>query len=140
MALKEIMLDGTVVDKVQIAINRFKAFEPPEGYFLAFSGGKEVIQHKLTSRSLLMLQIELLNLYRNAYLETKDKQYWWQMIQLLPCSYNQRRTVQLNYAVLKNMYHARKNHKLDEWHDFCHWIEELPYSELITGEKENECK
>ena len=101
---------------------------------------KEVIQHKLTSRSLLMLQIELLNLYRNAYLETKDKQYWWQMIQLLPCSYNQRRTVQLNYAVLKNMYYARKNHKLDEWHDFCHWIEELPYSELITGEKENECK
>lgn len=84
--------------------------------------------------------LQSLNHWRKYYLKTKDKKYWWQMIQLLPCSYNQRRTVQLNYAVLKNMYHARKNHKLDEWHDFCHWIKGLPYSELITGEKENECK
>lgn len=60
------------------------------------------------------------------------KEYWWDMIQLLPSSYNQRRTVQLNYAVLRNMYHARKNHKLDEWRDFCRWVEDLPYSELIT--------
>lgn len=64
---------------------------------------------------------------------TSKKQVWWQMIQLLPSSYNQRRTVQLNYAVLKSIYPARKNHKLDEWHTFCDWIETLPYSELITG-------
>lgn len=76
--------------------------------------------------------IQTLNQYRNLYLQTKDKKYWWQMIQLLPSSYNQRSTVQLNYAVLRNMYHARKNHKLDEWHTFCEWVESLPYSELIT--------
>ena len=66
---------------------------------------------------------------------TSKKQVWWQMIQLLPSSYNQKRTVMLNYEVLRNMYHARKNHKLDEWHTFCDWIETLPYSELITDEK-----
>lgn len=77
--------------------------------------------------------IDLLNVYQERYLETKDKNDWWQMIQLLPSSYNQRRTVQLNYAVLKNIYHARRNHKLDEWNLFCGWIERLPYSELITG-------
>lgn len=77
--------------------------------------------------------IALLNDARDEYLSTKDNQSWWQMIQLLPTSYNQRRTVQLNYQVLKNMYHARKNHKLDCWHTFCDWIETLPYSELITG-------
>ena len=74
-----------------------------------------------------------LNYNREKYLETKDKLYWWQIIQLLPSSYNQRATVQLNYAVLRNMYHSRKNHPLDEWRDFCRWIETLPYSELITG-------
>ena len=87
-----------------------------------------------TPLSTLKTTIRMLNEARNKYLETKDKKFWWQMIQLLPSSYNQRRTVQLNYAVLKNMYNARKNHKLDEWHDFCHWIETLPYSELITGD------
>ena len=76
--------------------------------------------------------IDDLNLARELFLKTKDKKYWWQMIQLLPSSYNQRRTVELNYAVLRNMYHARKNHKLDEWHTFCEWVESLPYSELIT--------
>ena len=76
--------------------------------------------------------IDVLNGFRANYLGTKDKKYWWQMIQLLPSSYNQRATVQLNYAVLRNMYHSRKNHKLDEWHDFCKWIKSLPYSELIT--------
>lgn len=76
--------------------------------------------------------IDKLNEYRKRYLTSKDKNDWWQMIQLLPTSYNQRRTVLLNYAVLRNMYHARKNHKLDEWHKFCKWIETLPYSELIT--------
>lgn len=75
-------------------------------------------------------------LFKNDELdpEIKEKKdVWWQMIQLLPSSYNQKRTVQLNYAVLRSMYHARKNHKLDEWRDFCKWIESLPYSELITG-------
>ena len=77
--------------------------------------------------------IGVLNTYRELYLKTKDKQYWWQMIQLLPSSYNQRRTVMLNYEVLANIYKSRRNHKLDEWHIFCDWIESLPYSELITG-------
>ena len=79
--------------------------------------------------------IPVLNTCRGKYLETKDKEYWWQMIQLLPSSYNQRRTVMLNYEVLANMYHARKNHKLDEWLGLCEWIKTLPYSELITLEK-----
>lgn len=77
-----------------------------------------------------------LNKARGLYLETKDKKYWWQLIQLLPSSYNQRRTVMLNYEVLANMYGSRRNHKLDEWHTLCDWIETLPYSELITGGKE----
>lgn len=79
--------------------------------------------------------IDLLNMYRERYLETKDKNDWWQMIQLLPSSYNQLRTWDLNYAVLKNIYHARKDHKLDEWHYFCDWIESLQCSELITGKE-----
>ena len=79
--------------------------------------------------------IQTLNQYRDLYLQTKDKKYWWQMIQLLPSSYNQTRTVMLNYEVLVNIYKSRKNHKLDEWVEFCKWIENLPYSELITGEK-----
>ena len=73
-----------------------------------------------------------LNYYRNKFIETGNKDYWWQIIQLLPSSYNQKRTVVLNYAVLKNMYHARKEHKLDEWREFCKWIESLPYSQIIT--------
>lgn len=104
---------------------------------------------------MLYIQIEALNEARRLYLETKDKKYWWQMIQLLPSSYNQKRTVMLNYEVLANIYKSRKNHKLDEWkeHDylskedlsyentfekhagFCDWIKTLPYSELITGEE-----
>lgn len=79
--------------------------------------------------------INMLNKARKMFLETKDKKYWWQMIQLLPSSYNQRRTVMLNYEVLTNMYRSRKSHKLDEWHVFCDWIKTLPYSELITGDK-----
>lgn len=77
----------------------------------------------------------MLNDNREKYLETKDKVYWWQMIQLLPASYNQKRTVMLNYEVLAGIYQHRKNHKLDEWHDFCHWVEGLPYSCLITREE-----
>ena len=84
-------------------------------------------------KEVMDVTIANLNACRGNFLETKDKTWWWQMIQLLPSSYNQKRTVQVNYAVLKNMYHARKNHKLDEWHEFCRWIEALPYSELITG-------
>lgn len=84
----------------------------------------------------LATTIECLNSYRDLYLQTKDKKYWWQMIQLLPSSYNQKRTVMLNYEVLANIYKSRKDHKLDEWHTFCDWIESLPYSGLITGNKE----
>ena len=87
---------------------------------------------------ILYATIDMLNLCRNKYLETKDKQYWWQMIQLLPSSYNQKRTVMLNYEVLTGIYQSRKNHKLDEWHVFCDWIVDLPYSEIITGMSESE--
>ena len=98
--------------------------------------------------------IRTLNHFRHWYLETNDKKYWWQMIQLLPSSYNQKRTVMINYEVLANIYKSRKNHKLDEWAEtkltgdcpadmypnkftngFCDWIKTLPYSELITGEE-----
>lgn len=79
--------------------------------------------------------LNALNIYRKKYLETKDKEFWWQMIQLLPSSYNQKRTVMLNYEVLANIYKSRKNHKLDEWRELCKWIESLPYSELITYNK-----
>ena len=86
---------------------------------------------------LLELTIEMLNKCRSMFLETNDKKYWWQMIQLLPSSYNQKRTVMLNYEVLAGIYPMRKNHKLDEWREFCQWIETLPYSEIIIGEKED---
>lgn len=76
--------------------------------------------------------IGCLNYAREVYLETKNKGAWWAMIQLLPSSYNQKRTVMLNYEVLANIYHSRKDHKLDEWREFCHWIEGLPLSEIIT--------
>ena len=79
--------------------------------------------------------VDRLNVYRERYLETKDKNDWWQMIQLLPTSYNQKRTMMLNYEVLANIYKSRKDHKLDEWHAFCDWIKSLPYSELITGKE-----
>ena len=86
-----------------------------------------------TPKTFLNMTCHVLNHFRRLYLKTKDKKYWWQMIQLLPSSYNQKRTIMLNYEVLANMYKSRKNHKLDEWHTFCDWIEGLPYSELITG-------
>lgn len=88
----------------------------------------------------LATTIGCLNAYRELYLKTGDKKYWWQMIQLLPSSYNQRRTVMLNYEVLANMYKSRKNHKLDEWHTLCDWIKTLPYSELIVGDEETHIK
>ena len=80
--------------------------------------------------------IDELNLDRKLFNETKDKKYWWQMIQLLPTSYNQKRTVHLNYEVLGTMYHQRRHHKLDEWVEFCDTIKTLPYSEFITREFE----
>ena len=80
--------------------------------------------------------IERLNCWRDVYIQNKSKEAWWQMIQLLPSSYNQKRTIMLNYAVLKNIYKYRHDHKLDEWQDFCRWIKTLPFSELITGEIE----
>ena len=81
----------------------------------------------------MIVTIDILNWYRKKYLETKEKDMWWQMIQLLPTSYNQRRTVLLNYEVLAAIYRDRRHHKLDEWHVVCDWIESLPYSEIITG-------
>ena len=94
---------------------------------------------RLSGKELLKTTVNTLNYYRRIFLETKNKKYWWQLIQLLPSSYNQRRTVMLNYEVLANIYKSRRNHKLDEWHVFCEWIENLPYSEFITGgEVENE--
>ena len=100
-------------------------------------------EHLMVSGTeILMRTVEVLNDCRNAYINYDNwdnegfpkplkKDIWWQMIQLLPSSYNQRRTVMLNYEVLANIYHSRKDHKLDEWHTFCHWIESLPYSEEL---------
>lgn len=88
----------------------------------------------MTEETLAALEyiIVLMNGYREKFNDTKDKENWWQMIQMLPMSYNQMRTVQLNYEVLRSIYKWRKDHKLDEWHVFCDWIRSLPYSELIT--------
>ena len=112
-----------------------------EHLYWAGNGGVDSIvecadNHWLTATGVMELVISTLNLFRERYLKTNNKDDWWQMIQLLPSSYNQKRAVMLNYEVLANMYKSRKNHKLDEWRDFCKWIETLPYSELITG-KEN---
>ncbi len=89
-----------------------------------------------SSKTHMETTIKTLNAYRDQCIKTKDKKYWWQMIQLLPSSYNQKRTIMLNYEVLSSMYHQRKNHKLDEWREFCEWIKTLPCSELITGEED----
>ena len=104
-------------------------------------------EYCFSSIDLLKLEIDVLNRYREKYIKMIDdagsykgmtkKDIWWQMIQLLPSSYNQTRNVMLNYEVLANIYKSRKNHKLDEWRDFCKWIEGLPYGELIVGENFN---
>ncbi len=94
-------------------------------------------------KQILLTIVEAMNESRDAFVTWNEdykhdkKDYWWQMIQLLPSSYNQRRTLMLNYEVLANIYKSRKDHKLDEWRDFCKWIKTLPYSELITGEYDN---
>lgn len=95
-----------------------------------------ITNYLLGPDDILNLTIKMLNRCRNLYNDTKDKKYWWQMIQLLPSSYNQKRTVFLNYWVLANIYHQRQHHKQDEWRiTFCDWIKSLPYSNLITGEE-----
>ena len=98
------------------------------------------MEHLTKEEKELMKEIiKYLNLNREKFIETKDKTYWWNLIQLLPSSYNQRSTIMLNYEVLYNIYHSRRHHKLDEWHTFCDWIETLPYAkELIIGEKGDE--
>ena len=88
-------------------------------------------KENLGSEELAHYILTALNRYRDRYLQTKSKEDWWQMIQLLPSSYNQKRTIMLNYEVLVGMYRDRKNHKLDEWHTLCEWIEKLPHSEII---------
>lgn len=105
-------------------------------HLLSYWGEEKVnptIIYPCTPMQHLNQTIACLNVCRKKYLETKDKKYWWQMIQLLPSSYNQKRTVMLNYEVLANIYKSRRHHKLDEWHTLCDRIESLPYSELITG-------
>lgn len=89
---------------------------------------------RVDSDDLLGLTINVLNYYRERFNKTKDKRYWWQMIQLLPSSYNQTRNIMMNYEVLANIYRSRRCHKLDCWREFCDFVETLPYSELITGE------
>ena len=94
-------------------------------------------EHIDDTNLLWMIPAEL-NKWRTLYLETNDKKYWWQMIQLLPSSYNQKRTVQMNYEVLVGMLRDRKNHKLDEWRDFCKWIKSLPYARYLIEVKDTE--
>lgn len=94
---------------------------------------QEMKKVRVSPMQSMLTTIECLNSYRELYLETRDKKYWWQMIQLLPSSYNQKRTITMNYENLLNIYETRRNHKLDEWKDFCKWIERLPNAELITG-------
>lgn len=93
----------------------------------------EVVQLNLQSVVMLDILLGVLNGARQMFLKTGDKKYWWQMIQLLPSSYNQKRTIMFNYEVLSNIYHNRHNHKLDEWIDLCNWIQTLPYSELMVS-------
>jgi len=122
---KEFTLDDFSIDHLEALTNIetdnkiIGKFGPTQGF-------------NTSSMGVILITIDALNFYRNLYLETKDKKYWWQMIQLLPSSYNQKRTVMLNYEVLANIYQYRKNHKLDEWKEFCKWIKRLPWSEIIT--------
>lgn len=94
--------------------------------------------YRIDGNGHICLTINLLNYWRKKYLNTKSKEDWWQLIQLLPSSYNQTRNVMMNYEVLANIYRQRKNHKLDEWREVCKWIESLPYSELITGKGDSD--
>lgn len=122
---KEFMLDDFSYDRLLVgtkkgAVEIEDQFSKGTGYYV-------------TPFRIFALTVNCLNKYRDLYLQTGDKKWWEQMIQLLPSSYNQKRTVMLNYEVLANIYYARKNHKLQEWQDFCKWIETLPYTEVFTG-------
>lgn len=130
---KEFTLEDFSCEHLLTIENPFKNNEhniPLIGIELAEGGS--LVQDPL---DIMRHTVDMLNRCRTKFLETKDKRYWWQMIQLLPSSYNQRRTVMLNYEVLAGIYPKRKDHKLDEWHTFCDWIESLPYSEIITLEE-----
>lgn len=126
IADKEFTLDD-------FSLNHLYAEDDIDGMYYSTTAEEE-----FTSTDVLKVIIEALNNYRKMYIATKDKKDWWQMIQLLPSSYNQRRTVMLNYEVLANMYKSRRNHKLDEWVDFCAEIERLPHSELITKKEDDQ--
>lgn len=106
--------------------------DPYLGFSLYDTSGKYT-ECDMNSKDIIQFLCNVMNFYRRKFFETKDKKYWWQMIQLLPNSYNQKRTVMLNYEVLSNIYKSRNRHKLDEWREFCEWIRNLPCSELITG-------
>lgn len=125
---------GTVANSCstmhKIADKEFMLDDFSHEHLSDFSSHPENVQDPLT---ILSSTIKTLNSCRECYIKEKDNFFWWQMIQLLPSSYNQKRTVMLNYEVLANMYKSRRNHKLDEWHTLCDWIESLPYSTLITG-------
>lgn len=125
---------GTVANSCstmhKIAAKEFTLDDFSHEHLSDFSSHPENVQDPLT---ILSSTIKTLNSCRECYIKEKDNFFWWQMIQLLPSSYNQKRTVMLNYEVLANIYKSRRHHKLDEWHTFCDWIESLPYSELITG-------
>lgn len=123
IAAKEFTIEDFSTDKLQTAYND----DPMDAHFEGAT--------RYGSDDALNIIVRVLNYYRHRYILTKDKVYWWQMIQLLPSSYNQTRNVMLNYEVLANIYKSRKDHKLDEWREFCRWITTLPYSELITGDR-----
>lgn len=145
IAAKEFTLEDFSTDQ----LNR-DALHDPSGIIDVFGDGDG--KEMMAPIRIIEMTIEMLNQMRNGYLSASEdlkkakdpadisslkklqKNYWWQMIQLLPSSYNQKRTVMLNYEVLAGIYPMRKNHKLDEWHTFCDWIESLPYSEIIIGE------
>ena len=140
---KEFTLEDFSTEHLLGGLNHYDEREVP---YLDFSPCRDGSITYSPSGILSCCIIPMLNLCRERYLaalKTEEetglpaKDIWWQMIQLLPSSYNQTRNVMINYEVLSNIYKSRKNHKLDEWKDFCKWIEELPYSELIVGEKED---
>lgn len=124
IAEKEFTIEDFSTDKLQTVYND----NPMDAYFEG--------NVRCGSDDAINIVVKVLNYYRHRYVKTKDKVYWWQMIQLLPSSYNQTRNVMMNYEVLANIYKSRKDHKLDEWRRFCKWVEELLYSELITGKTE----
>ena len=130
--LDDFSIEHLISKKINFGLKKVSEF----GWENTDPEGVDVDGNYMYPDYLVEITIDYLNHYRNLYLETKDKKYWRQMIQLLPSSYNQKRTVMLNYEVLANMYKSRKHHKLDEWRNFCEWIKQLPYSELIIGREE----